>query len=81
MTEDHQHPKIPMDRVLADELEVIGSHGMQAHRYPEMLEMIKAGKLKPELLIERTISLEEAAAALPNMDKFQHAGVLVIDSF
>ena len=81
MTDDHQHPKIPMDRVLADELEVIGSHGMQAHRYPEMLEMIKAGKLKPELLIERTISLEEAATALPNMDKFQHAGVLVIDSF
>lgn len=81
MTGDHQHPKIPMDRVLADELEIIGSHGMQAHRYPEMLEMIRCGKLQPELLIERTIALEEAATALPNMDQFKHAGVLIIDSF
>ncbi len=32
-------------------------------------------------LIERTISLKEAAIALTNMDKFEHKGILVIDSF
>ncbi|MEP1033037.1 zinc-dependent alcohol dehydrogenase family protein [Ekhidna sp.] len=81
MTGDHQHPKVPMDMVLANELEVIGSHGMQAHRYPQMLDMIKKGSLQPEKLIERTISLDEAASALPIMNKFENKGVLVINSF
>ena len=81
MTGNHQHPNVPMDKVLADELEIIGSHGMQAYKYPEMLEMIKNGKLHPEKLIERTISLEEATKELPNMGKFKNKGILVIDSF
>ncbi len=81
MTGDHQHPKIPMDQVLANELEVIGSHGMQAHRYPEMLEMIKNGKLKPEKLIGKTISLDEVVTELPNMNKFEDHGITVINSF
>lgn len=81
MTEDHQHPKIPMDRVIADELEIFGSHGMQAHKYPEMLDMISSGKLAPQNLIEKTISLEEATTILPNMNEFSHSGVMVIDRF
>ncbi len=81
MTGDHKHPRVPMDRVLADELEIIGSHGMQAFRYPEMLAMIASGKLQPEKLVERTIRLEELVTALPAMDRFGHAGVLVVDSF
>ncbi|MCK0177726.1 zinc-dependent alcohol dehydrogenase family protein [Flavobacteriaceae bacterium S0862] len=81
MTESHKHLNIPMDRILADELEIIGSHGMQAHKYPEMLKMIVDGKLHPEKLIEKTITLEEAIVALPNMNKFQNKGVLVINSF
>jgi len=39
----------------SDELEILGSHGMQAHKYPEMLKMIIDGKLHPEKLIEKTI--------------------------
>jgi len=81
MTGDHKHPKVPMDIVLANELEILGSHGMQAHKYPEMLKMICDGTLHPEKLLERTISLKEATLALPNMNKFEHKGVLVINSF
>lgn len=81
MTGDHKHPQVPMDRVLADELEIIGSHGMQAFRYGEMLEMIAAGKVQPERLIERTISLEDVVTALPAMNDFGHAGVMVVDRF
>ncbi len=81
MTGNHKSPKVPMDKILANELEIIGSHGMQAYKYPEMLEMIKNGKLQPEKLIEKTISLQEATLALPNMNKFDHKGVLVIDTF
>ncbi len=81
MTGNHQNTKVPMSRILADELEIIGSHGMQAHKYPEMLEMIKSGKLHPEKLIERTISLQESTTALPNMSAFENKGILVIDTF
>lgn len=81
MTDDHKHPKVPMDQVLAKELEILGSHGMQAFRYPAMLEMIKNGKLRPQELIERSISLEEAIIELPAMDQFKNKGVLVIDKF
>ena len=81
MTGDHKHPIIPMDQVLANELEVFGSHGMQAYKYPAMLEMIKEGRLKPERLVERTISLEEATMALPRMNQFENKGVLVINAF
>ncbi len=42
---------VPMDRVLALELELLGSHGMAAHAYPEMLELVAAGSLRPDLLV------------------------------
>jgi alcohol dehydrogenase len=81
MTGKHKNSKIPLDKVVSDELEIIGSHGMQAYKYPDMLEMIKNGKLHPEKLIEKTISLQEATIALPGMNKFDNKGVWVINSF
>ena len=81
MTEDHEHTPLPIAQVIAEELEIIGSHGMQAHRYPEMLELILSGRLQPEQLIKQTISLEEGALALTQMDTFTTSGVLVIDTF
>jgi alcohol dehydrogenase len=54
---------------------------MQAHRYPGMLAMIQSGKLSPEKLIGKTISLEQSIEALMNMDKFEAAGVTVVTSF
>jgi alcohol dehydrogenase len=70
---------IPMDAVVAKELEILGSHGMQAHRYPEMLAMIESGVLAPERLIGRRIGLSDAPAALAAMDGFGGPGVTVID--
>ena len=81
MTGDHRHPKIPMDTVIANELEIVGSHGLQAHKYPTLLAMIAAGKLQPERLIGKTISLTEAAIALTQMDSFSGTGITVIDRF
>jgi alcohol dehydrogenase len=72
---------IPTGLVVANELEILGSHGMQAHRYPQMLEMIAAGVLQPERLIGRTIGLAGAADALVKMDRFAEVGVTVIDAF
>ncbi len=72
---------VPMDLVIARELEIMGSHGMQAFKYPEMLAMIAAGKLQPEKLIGKTVSLEESIEALTGMNSFRGTGLTVIDRF
>jgi alcohol dehydrogenase len=73
-------PPIPMDRVIAWELEIHGSHGMAAHEYPAMLALIAAGTLRPGLLVGDVIGLEDAAAALVGMDRTpSSAGITVID--
>jgi alcohol dehydrogenase len=78
MTEQHAHAKIPMDRVIAYELQILGSHGMQAFRYDALLEMIRVGKLAPQKLVGRTITLDQAPRALTAMDRFESAGITVI---
>jgi alcohol dehydrogenase len=80
-TADHQHPKIPMDKVVAHEIEILGSHGMQSFRYSELFAMIETGTLKPQLLVGKTIALEEVPLALMNMNKFKNVGVTVINKF
>ncbi len=81
LVNDNGQVNIPMAKVLANELEILGSHGMQAHRYPDMLDMISAGRLSPEKLIGKTITLEESIAALTSMNEFSTTGVTVITEF
>jgi alcohol dehydrogenase len=81
MLADHRHPAVPMDKVVANELEIFGSHGMQAHRYSALLAMIQSGKLFPQKLIGKTIRLEESLEELANMDSFSAKGITVIDRF
>jgi alcohol dehydrogenase len=78
---NQSRPAIPMDKVIGNELEIYGSHGMQAYRYPALLEMIRTGKLQPAKLVGKTITLEEAATELTNMDSFGGTGLTVIDRF
>ncbi|WP_055587688.1 zinc-dependent alcohol dehydrogenase family protein [Peterkaempfera griseoplana] len=69
---------VPMERVVAWELEVLGSHGMAAHDYPPMMRMIAAGALRPDRLLTRTIRLDDAPEALTAMGAAPGAGVTVI---
>lgn len=76
---DQAQPRLPMNLVIAKELELIGCHGMQAHAYPAMLAMIASGALAPERLIGARIGLDEAPAALAAMDSPSTAGMTIID--
>jgi alcohol dehydrogenase len=78
MLDKHAEAPVPMSRIIAWELELRGSHGMQAWRYADMMAMIAAGKLHPEKLIGRRISLDDARAALVDMDRFAGQGITVI---
>ena len=81
MLADHATPQVPMAKVIGQELEILGSHGMQAHRYDAMLNMVQSGKLDPERLVGKEISLAEAPQALMQMDSFQSIGATVITRF
>lgn len=81
MAGSEANPSIPMHLVIAKELEIIGSHGMQAFAYEEMMNLILSGKISPEKLIGRTIALEDAAEALPKMNEFHEVGMLMINQF
>ena len=72
-------PLLPMERVVALELEVLGSHGMAAHAFPALLELVSAGRLRPDLLVTRTVPLDEAGQALLQVG--QVPGITVVTSF
>jgi alcohol dehydrogenase len=72
-------PPLPMSDVIANELEIIGSHGMQAFAFSRMLRMVSSGTLRPDLLISNHVTLTQAAALLPKMNEFPGNGMTVID--
>lgn len=78
---DQSAPHVSMAKVIGQELEIIGSHGMQAHRYGAMLDMVKCGVLRPDRLVGQQITLEQAPQALMEMDQFQSIGATVITGF
>ena len=81
LTPDGLTPE-PMARVIAYELDILGSHGMAARDYPQMFEMVTSGILRPDLLVERTVGLTDGIAALRAMGDPKAAitsGITIID--
>jgi len=74
---DQSEPPVPMSQVIARELEIRGSHGLQARTYDELLALIASGRLHPERLLGRTITLAEVGQELAAMAAFPGVGVTV----
>jgi D-arabinose 1-dehydrogenase-like Zn-dependent alcohol dehydrogenase len=71
-------PSVPMQRIMGLELTILGSHGMAARAYPPMLDLIKAGRLRPDLMITKTIMLDDAPSALVALGSTSPTGVTII---
>jgi len=71
--------QLDVSRLISQELHWLGSHGMPAHAYPEMLDLVAKGNLKPADLITRTITLEQTPAALAALTDGTPAGVTIIN--
>lgn len=78
---DDATPPIPMDPVIAGELEILGSRGMPATDYPRVFEMIEKAQVDPSRLVTNTVSLDDASSVLESMGTFAGVGVTVIDRF
>ncbi len=70
---------LPMDLVIARELEIYGSHGMAARDYPAMMCLVADGTLRPGLLVGDVIGLENTGRALAAMSGVRDvAGMTVV---
>lgn len=69
---------VPMHVVIAKELQVLGSHGMAAAAYPEMLADIAAGVIDPVQFITHRIPLDTVPDALAQMSTGTEPGVTII---
>ena len=74
-------PDVPMDRVIGWELDVLGSHGMAARDYPDLLADVADGRLDLGRLLAPggAVGLEEAGGLLAAMGDAPSRGVVVID--
>ncbi|HEX6962360.1 MAG TPA: zinc-dependent alcohol dehydrogenase family protein [Lacipirellula sp.] len=72
-------PRLPMHLVISRELEIYGSHGLAAADYSGLLSLVMSGKLQPQKLVQRTITLDEAPRALVELGEFNRAGITVIE--
>ena len=68
----------PVSRVIRDELEVHGIHGLSASRLPQVLEMVVDGRLDLSPMISRRLALSDIPDALPGMGRFASPGVSVV---
>ncbi|MBB6627482.1 alcohol dehydrogenase catalytic domain-containing protein [Nocardioides sp. KIGAM211] len=66
---EHATPAVAMGDVVARELQVLGSHGMSAAAYPELLALVTDGTLAPQRLVTGTIGLDEAPARLADLGR------------
>jgi len=76
---ENELPQIAMDKVISRELEVIGSHGVAAAKYPEMFELISSGACDPGELVTGVVTLEESLSIIENIGASPPVGVVVID--
>ncbi len=81
LTEGESIQKFAADALIAHELEIIGSHGIQAHKYQEIFSLIEDSGLDPKMLVTDRIALTEAPHYLATFDKKEKPGITVIDRF
>jgi alcohol dehydrogenase len=70
-------PAALVRRLIGHELEIKGSHGLQARAYPGLFNLIQSGALNPTLLVERSTTLDEAPAALESLQDYRGCGVTI----
>ena len=69
---------LPMDLVIARELEIYGSHGMAVRDQAHHRRVVAGGTLRPGLLVGEVIALGEVGRALAAMDGPAGAGMTVV---
>lgn len=78
---DQVAPPLPLAKIISRELTLSGSHGLGVSRYPELLDWVVDGRLRPGDLVSETVTLDRGIAILTEMDSNPPEGVSVVNSF
>jgi alcohol dehydrogenase len=70
--------EFPVSRVIRDELEVHGIHGLSASRLPQVFQLVSDGRLDLSPMITRRLALSDIPESLPAMGRFASPGVSVV---
>ena len=69
---------IPADMIVGREITIVGSMGMQARCYPDMLRMVESGKLSPASLVVEEVGLDGVNGVFEAMTEFKTLGYSVL---
>jgi len=81
LSDENNMPQIPMPQVIAHELEILGSHGMQAHVFPELFKFLKTSQIDLKKMVHKKVALEQIPNLLPQLNSLDSAGIYVLNSF
>ncbi len=70
---------LPVDLMVQREISVLGSLGMQASRFPDLLRMVGSGVVSPGKLVTNTVGVEEAGRVIESMADYKTTGVTVLN--
>ena len=62
-------PSLPIGQVIAQELQILGSHGLAVAEYRELLADVASGRLDLAATVGRVIAFEDLPAAMTEMDQ------------
>ncbi|WP_338449464.1 zinc-dependent alcohol dehydrogenase family protein [Niallia oryzisoli] len=72
---------LPIDMIVAKEIQVMGSSGMPTSRYPAMFNLIESVQIDPSQLVSQCVSLDEAYGVIAGMSEYSNVGISVVDRF
>jgi D-arabinose 1-dehydrogenase-like Zn-dependent alcohol dehydrogenase len=76
--EEKGQVSLPVDIMVARELQFVGTIGMQPQRYPAMLNMVESGKLTPGRMVTNVIPIEGASGVIQSMGSYGTVGTTVV---
>ena len=76
-----QEVPLHLDRFIAKELEILGSHGISAASFPAMFDLIVSSGMDIRSMVGQELTLEDGARALEAFDSRNEPGIAVITDF
>lgn len=73
--------ELPIDNITASEIEIIGSLGNPHPQFPGLMSLVAQGRLNPQSLIEREVSLDDVNEVFDKMSNYQTKGFNIITTF
>lgn len=79
MVGERVEPTVPMGRVISNELQLFGSHGIAARSYPDVFDLIERKKIPLDRILGPRLRLDDVPVELPRIGQFQGLGIALVD--